>query len=78
MSQLYINESLTPQAKKLLYFTKKLRKELSDVHGKIWVWTHHGEVYMRKDGYGYEAVRIDSDKDLDKIRDGDISLDLTK
>ena len=45
------------------------------VHGKIYVWTYKGDIYVRKDGEGNPRIRITSDNDLDKLRKGDISMD---
>ena len=75
IEKLYINESLTPEAKKLLYHTKILKREMFRIHGNIWVWTHQGEVYIRKDGDGFQRIRVECIDDLDKIRNGEISLD---
>ena len=72
---LFINESLTPQKKKLLYNTKVFKREMFRVHGKIYVWTYKGDIYVRKDGEGNPRIRITSDNDLDKLRKGDISMD---
>ena len=48
IKKLYINESLTPDARKLFYNTRILALELNRIHGKIFTWTFKGEVFIRK------------------------------
>ena len=73
--RLYINECLTPEAKRLLYHTKILKREMYRIHGNIFVWTFKGDVYVRKEGDKNPRIQITSENDLDMIRKGDITLD---
>ena len=43
-SKLYINESLSRTSQTLFYNARQRKREL----GYLYVWTHHGQIYMRK------------------------------
>ena len=55
---LYINESLTPEKRKLLYEAKKFRRNLSNDYGRIFVWTFKGDVYMRQNVSSAPSIKI--------------------
>ena len=75
--KIYINESLTPEKRKLLYDTKQaVNKHLYENHGVIYVWTHRGDVYVRKSVDGAPKIRVNSQLELDLIIQGRISLDV--
>ena len=75
-NKIYINESLTPEKRKLLYDTKQaVNKELYETHGIIYVWTHRGDVYVRKNGTGSPKIRVNSQLELQHLLQGRISLD---
>ena len=48
ITKLFINESLTPEKKKILYECKKYAREHYDRFGKIYVWSFKGDVYVRQ------------------------------
>ena len=74
--RIFINESLTPEKRKLLYNTKQaVNKKLYDIHGIIYVWTHRGDIYVRKNAAGAPKVKLNSDLDLQHLLQGRISLD---
>ena len=75
IKKLYINESLTPEARKLFYLTRACAKELENTHGKVYTWTFKGEVYLRKNIEGGPKRKISSEECLTKIKNGDILLD---
>lgn len=58
LTNVYINEHLTPFNKNLLYNTKKLRE-----HGWKYVWTREGKIFARMNEGG-RAIRITS---LDQV-----------
>ena len=74
----YINESLTPEAKKLVYATKVFKREMARIHGKIFVWTYKGNVFLRKDVENAPRIAVESENDLNKLRKGELSLDPPK
>ena len=75
--KIYINESLTPEKRKLLYDTKQaVNKQLYESHGVIYVWTHRGDVYVRKNTDGAPKVKINSQLELQHLIQGRISLDI--
>ena len=77
--KIYINESLTPEKRRLLYDTKQAANhKLYDIHGVIYVWTHRGDVYMRKNAQGAPKVKVDSQLELRNIVEGHTSLDKEK
>ena len=71
--KLYINESLSPETRKLLYQTKLFSREMRKE--KIHVWTFKGDVYLRKDAVGAPKIKVTSEQDLKQITEGTISLD---
>ena len=76
-SSIYINESLTPEKRRLLYLTKQgVKNKLKAQHGVIYVWTQKGDVYMRKSVIGAPKVRVNSELDLQNIVNGHVSLDV--
>ena len=75
--KIFINESLTPEKRKLLYDTKQaVNKQLYETHGIIYVWTHRGDVYVRKNTNGAPKIRVDSQLELQRLVQGRISLDV--
>ena len=66
MQQLYINEHLSPETKKLVYKTKVFSREMERIEGKMFVWTFKGDVYLRKDAAGAPKIKITSELDLKK------------
>ena len=75
IQRLYINEQLTPDKRKLMYETKFLTRELFRIHGKIYVWTYKGNIFIRKGVYNAPRIKITSIDNLDDIRKGTISLE---
>ena len=76
-NKIYINECLTPEKRKLLYETKQaVKNHLAPTHGIVYVWTHHGDIYMRKSADGAPRIRVNSSIDLQNILDGNTSLDV--
>ena len=75
--KLYINEHLSPEARKLLYKVKLFTREMQQAEGRIFVWTFKGDIYLRKDSIEAPKLRITSELDLEKIREGTISLDIS-
>ena len=75
MQKIYINESLSPETRKLLYKTKQFTREIYRVQGKLFVWTFKGDIYIRKDVIGAPKIRVTSELDLKKIVEGKTSLD---
>ena len=77
-TRIFINESLTPEKRKLLYDTKQaVNKPVFDPHGVIYVWTHRGDVYVRKNSQGAPKIKIDSQLELQHLIQGRISLDVS-
>lgn len=73
--RLYINEQLTPDKRKLMYETKVLTRELYNKHGKIFVWTYKGDIFIRK-GVMYAPKRkITCMENLNDIKSGSLSLE---
>lgn len=60
---IYINESLSPNNKKLFQECLKLKRE---EHFQF-IWTHYGRIYLRKDSNSATRA-VCNQKDLDKIR----------
>ena len=77
IQRLYINEQLTPEKNKLMYQTKIFTREMYRIHGKIFVWSFKGEIYLRKAIEHAPKRKIDSEQDLNDLRRGTISLDPT-
>ena len=75
IQKLYINEHLTPTKRKLMYLTKVFTREMERIHGKIFVWTFKGEIFIRKNVENAPRKKIESEQDLDDIKKGTISLD---
>ena len=74
MQKIYINESLSPETRKLLYKTKQFTREMQQVKGRLFVWTFKGDIYLRKDSAGAPKVKITSELDLNNITEGKVSL----
>ena len=75
IERLYINEQLTPDKQKLLYQTKVFTREMFRIHGKIFVWSYKGEIYIRKATDYAPKRKINCENDLDNIKRGTLSLD---
>ena len=75
IKKLYINESLTPDVRKLFYHTRILTQEMNRIHGKIFAWTFKGEIFIRKNAEGAPKKKIVSLEDLTKIKNGSMSID---
>ena len=75
ITRLFINEQLTPEKKKLMYLTKIFTREMFRIHGKIFAWSHKGEIYVRKALDNAPKQKINCEKDLDDMRRGIVSLD---
>ena len=75
--KIYINEALTPEKRKLVYDTKQaVKKHLTAMHGIVYVWTHRGDVYIRKGVDGAPKIRVNSSLELQNIVSGYTSLDI--
>ena len=78
IDKVFINESLTPENRKLLYDTKKaVNDKLFEKHGVIYVWTYKGNVFIRKGKDGAPKIKVRSNLDLFNIVKGFTSLDHT-
>ena len=75
IQRLFINEQLTPEKNKLMYLTKIFSREMFRIHGKIFVWSFKGDIYIRKAVEGAPKIKINCEKDLNDIRGGIVSLD---
>ena len=74
--KIFINESLTPEKRRLLYEVKQAANgRLRERHGVIYVWTYRGDIYVRKGVQGAPKIRIDSQLELHNIVQGYTSLD---
>ena len=74
--RIFINEALTPEKRKLLYETKtSINKHLVEKHGIIYVWTYHGNIFIRKNAEGAPKIMIKSNWDLYNVIKGFTSLD---
>ena len=74
--RIFLNEALTPEKRKLLYDTKtSINKHLVQKHGIIYVWTYHGNSYIRKNAKGAPKILIKSNWDLYNVIKGFTSLD---
>ena len=74
--RIFINEALTPETRKLLYETKtSINKHLYDKHGIIYVWTYHGNIFIRKNADHAPKIMIKSNWDLYNVIKGFTSLD---
>ena len=73
--KLYINESLTPDARKLFYKTRAWAKEVQPSQGRIFTWTFKGEIFVRKNMLNAPKRKILSEDYLEKLSKGEISLD---
>ena len=74
IKKLFINESLTPDARKLFYKTRTWAKEIQQTQGRIFTWTFKGEVFLRKNIENGPKRKILSEDYLMKLKNGDISL----
>ena len=75
ITRLFINEHLTPEKGKLMYETKVFTREMNRIHGKIFVWSFKGEIFIRKGIEYAPRIKINNANDLDEIRRGSIKLD---
>ncbi len=75
IKKLYINESLTPDARKLFYHTRVFTEEMERIHGKFFSWTFKGEIFIRKNNDNAPKRKITSYADLTAIKQGSISID---
>ena len=75
IQRLYINEQLTPDKRKLMYQTKVFSREMFRIHGKIFVWSYKGEIYVRKAIEYAPKRKINCENDLNDIKRGTVSLD---
>ena len=62
IKRLYINESLTPEKRRLLYKTKKMMREKFTQFEKSYVWTYKGCVFLRVDAENASRIEISSEK----------------
>ena len=76
IKKLFINESLTPDARKLFYKTRAWAKNMEPTHGRIFTWTFKGEIFVRKNIETGPKRKILSEDYLLKLTNGVISLDL--
>ena len=65
IDKLFINESLTPEKKKILYECKKYVRENYHRFGKIYVWSFKGDIYVRQNVDNAQRYRINHTDDLD-------------
>ena len=76
ISKVFINESLTPEKRKLLFDTKRaVNDKMFDKHGIIYVWTYKGNIFVRKAAESAPKVMVRSNLDLFNIVKGFTSLD---
>ena len=75
IEKLFINEQLTPDKQKLLYQTKIFTREMFRIHGKIFVWSYKGDIYIRKSAEYSPKIKLNCEQDLNEIKRGTISLD---
>ena len=64
ITNLFINESLTPEKKKLLYECKKFTREHYNDYGKIFVWSFKGVIYLRQNLENATRFQINYLRDL--------------
>ena len=76
IKKLFINESLTPDARKLFYKTRAWAKDMEQTHGRIFTWTFKGEIFIRKNIETGPKRKILSEDYLLKLTNGEISLDV--
>lgn len=60
----YISEALTPEARKLLYFARDLRK----THNFKFCWTRHGRVFVKKTDNS-STIMIKSTKQIEDLKE---------
>lgn len=58
----YIAETLTTNARRLFYLSRKFAKE----HKYMFCWVSYGNIYLRKEE-GAKQIRIDCEGDLQKL-----------
>lgn len=58
-----------------MYQTKVLIRELFDNHGKIFVWTYKGDIFIRKGVMHAPKRKITCMEILNDIKSGSISLE---
>ena len=76
IKKLFINESLTADARKLFYKTRVWAKQMEPEHGRIYTWTFKGEIFIRKNIENGPKRKVLSEDFLSKISKGEISLDI--
>ena len=64
INRLFINESLTPEKKKLLYECKKFTRENYNRFGKIFIWSFKGDVFARQNVENGNKFQINHKDDL--------------
>ena len=67
INTLYINESLTPDKRKLIYECKKFARQNFNSYGKIYVWSFKGEVYVRQNMENAARYQINSTNDIEQF-----------
>ena len=77
IKKLFINESLTPDARKLFFKTRMWAKQMESIHGRIYTWTFKGEIFVRKDIENGPKRKVLNEEYLSKMSSGDISLDVS-
>ena len=45
------------------------------IHGKIFVWSYKGDIYIRKSAEYSPKIKLNCEQDLNEIKRGTISLD---
>ena len=60
-----------------MFQTKIFTREMERIHGKVFVWTYKGDIFIRKNTRFAPKKKIASFNDLQKIRSGEDSLDPT-
>ena len=74
--RIFLNEALTPEKRKLMYETKTaINKHLVQKHGIIYVWSYHGNIFIRKNAERAPKIMIRSSCDLYNVIKGFTSLD---
>ena len=78
IKKLYINESLTPDKRKMMYESKKFARENYNDFGKIFVWSFKGDIYVRQKIENAPRYQINNINDIDNFRNKCIHINNDK